>query len=118
MVVGENDRKRNGDWPGLHGAVSVAEKLAHALVRFPATEREPVRWALTPDGVKDVRAYLIGRPGGWRDRGRELAEKLSTNAVVAESQEKVLRKVVSENLELRRRMAAVEAMMAELLKKN
>lgn len=51
LVVGENDRKANGTWPGRNGARSIADKLATAWGR-------PVRWTLPPEGVKDIRAWL------------------------------------------------------------
>ena len=51
VVVGENDRKPDGLWPGRDGAEKVAKELAAALGR-------PVSVALPPDGAKDVRVWL------------------------------------------------------------
>lgn len=51
IVLGENDRKDDGKWPGREGAEATAQKLADALGR-------PVRWALPPEGVKDVREWV------------------------------------------------------------
>jgi hypothetical protein len=52
IVVGEQDRKKNGNWPGLEGASAVAATLANMLGR-------PVLWAMPPDGIKDVRQWVI-----------------------------------------------------------
>jgi hypothetical protein len=54
IVLGEVDAKSSGKWPGRDGAISVAEKLATELGR-------KVFWALSPDGAKDVRAWLISQ---------------------------------------------------------
>ena len=48
VVVGENDRKDDGRWPGREGAERAAAKLSALLSR-------PVSWALPPDGFKDAR---------------------------------------------------------------
>src|SRR5262249_34119028 len=44
IVIGENDQKADGTWPGRDGASQVAEKLTAILGR-------PIRWALMPDGL-------------------------------------------------------------------
>ncbi len=80
VVVGENDRKDSGDWPGRTGAESVARGLAGRLGR-------PVRWVLPPAGAKDVRDWLTAPARGetpWPDRGAELDNRLSAAAVVIE----------------------------------
>jgi hypothetical protein len=51
LVVGENDQRSDGTWPGRDGAVSTAGKLAETLER-------PIMWALTPGGAKDSREWL------------------------------------------------------------
>lgn len=70
IVIGENDRKSHESlatsvrdrhkpecegcslcWPGRHGAIQTAERLRELLCRT-------VGWALTPDGLKDVRGWL------------------------------------------------------------
>lgn len=51
VVIGEMDAKPDGSWPGKYGAVDVAMQLASHLAR-------PVRWALPPNGHKDLRAWL------------------------------------------------------------
>src|SRR5262249_33724687 len=51
IVLGENDRKADGTWPGQHGAVTVAQQLADAW-------GVPVLWSMPPDGAKDLRAWL------------------------------------------------------------
>ncbi len=76
LVVGENDRKPGGDWPGRRGAESVARRLAAALGR-------PVRWALPPGDAKDCRDWLTAEARGgtpWPDRGRELLAHLTAAA--------------------------------------
>lgn len=52
VVVGENDQKPDGNWPGRDGAISTATQLAKALHR-------PVRWAIVPDTAKDTRDFLV-----------------------------------------------------------
>lgn len=77
IIVGENDRKDDGSWPGRDGAESVARGLALRL-------RRPILWALPPDGSKDVREWLTAEARGaapWSDRGRELLAHLIAAAV-------------------------------------
>ncbi|VTT96536.1 Marine sediment metagenome DNA, contig: S01H4_S12337 (Fragment) OS=marine sediment metagenome GN=S01H4_48694 PE=4 SV=1 [Gemmataceae bacterium] len=52
-VLGENDPKGDGSWPGREGAEAVAPRLAAALGR-------PVRVAFPPDGAKDCREWVRG----------------------------------------------------------
>lgn len=52
LVVGENDGKHDGKWPGRDGAQRVAGGLARRWGR-------PVSWTLPPEGAKDVRQYLV-----------------------------------------------------------
>ncbi len=54
MVLGENDRKSDGRWPGREGAEAVAEKLSTVWER-------PVPVALPPDAAKDLRAWVTSR---------------------------------------------------------
>ncbi len=51
LVLGENDRKDDGRWPGRDGMMKVAKKLADLL-------GIAVRRALPPSGAKDVRDWL------------------------------------------------------------
>lgn len=53
IIVGENDEKPDGRWPGRDGAMRVATELARD---FEAR----VRWTLPPSEFKDVRSYLTG----------------------------------------------------------
>lgn len=79
VVVGENDRKPDGSWPGRDGAEQTAARLARDLGR-------PVAWALPPAGAKDVRDWLTVRVAagvGWGDAGRELLDALTAAAVEA-----------------------------------
>lgn len=48
VILGENDQKPDGRWPGRDGAEKVATQLAALLGR-------EVRWTLPPTGHKDVR---------------------------------------------------------------
>jgi AAA domain len=54
LVLGENDAKPNGEWPGKEGADRVASELAKVW-------NKPVRRALPPDGAKDLREWLRAR---------------------------------------------------------
>lgn len=77
IVVGENDRKPSGLWPGRDGAERTAVELAGRL-------RRSVSWALPPADAKDVRGWLTSaarEAAGWADRGRTLVEHLATTAV-------------------------------------
>jgi putative DNA primase/helicase len=77
VIVGENDRKPDGTWPGLDGADSVARGLAAAL-------RRPVLRTLPPGEAKDVRAWLTEAARGetpWPGRGEELHRLLMVSAV-------------------------------------
>ena len=81
VIIGENDTKPNGTWPGRDGMKQVAKSLAKALAR-------PIHTALPPQGVKDVRAWLTDPASGeatWEERGRELSDYLLKNAVVIDS---------------------------------
>jgi hypothetical protein len=51
LIVGENDLKEDGHWPGRDGA----RKLAAALARELGNR---VRWSMPPEGFKDVREFL------------------------------------------------------------
>ncbi len=51
IVLGENDRKDNGNWPGRDGAIKVAQSLSEAL-------KAQIPCALPPEGHKDVRDFL------------------------------------------------------------
>lgn len=76
LIVGENDKKPTGDWPGRRGAETVARRLAVALGR-------PVRWALPPSDTKDCRDWLTATARGetpWPERGRELLAHLTSAA--------------------------------------
>lgn len=82
IVIGENDAKPGGNWPGRAGAKAVATRLASAW-------GEPVLRALPPDGVKDIRAYLAQRVAAGLDTsnsdackaaGAELLAAIQTNA--------------------------------------
>ena len=78
LILGERDEKPDGSWPGRNGAIRVAKKLETAW-------RTPVRWALPPEGVKDLREWLRSRMADGLDlsnreaclaAGRELMQGL------------------------------------------
>jgi putative DNA primase/helicase len=76
-VIGENDRKPDGCWPGRDGAMSVAKQLAVTLNR-------PIRVALPPANAKDARDWLTADTWSetpWPDRGAELLGYFQVNAV-------------------------------------
>lgn len=80
IVVGENDQKPDGSWPGRDGPESIARRLTALLGRS-------VLKAMPPAEAKDVRDWLISQARGdapWPDRGRELREYLTANAVTVE----------------------------------
>lgn len=57
IVLGENDQKPDGKWPGREGMERTAAALAQAL---PSCS---VYAAMTPDGCKDARVWIDGRAG-------------------------------------------------------
>lgn len=76
IVVGENDQKPDGLWPGRDGAESIARSLMAVMGRL-------VPWVLPPGGAKDVRAWLTAADRGessWQARGAELAKALEAEA--------------------------------------
>lgn len=88
LVLGENDSKESGAWPGKEGAMRVAGKLACAL-------RGPVSWTLPPPEAKDLRQALHALvQGGLRldDRsaavsaGEKLLAAMQSLAVTVEPQ--------------------------------
>lgn len=66
LVVGENDQKPGGQWPGQDGAMSVSRGLSQEWGRS-------VRWSMPPAGVKDVREWLNVRVAGGLDLEDEAA---------------------------------------------
>ena len=52
IVMGENDQKPDGKWPGLDGAISTAIRLLHLLKR-------PILYGFPPGETKDVRSWVI-----------------------------------------------------------
>ncbi len=73
VVVGENDEKDNGLWPGRDGAEATAKGLAKLLGR-------PVRWCMPPEGVKDVRAWYVALSAAGEDAGTTMTAWLEANA--------------------------------------
>lgn len=73
VIVGENDKKPDGLWPGLVGAISVAGGLVER-------GRKNVFWALAPTDFKDVREYLTSEMFSetpWEARGASLLADLA-----------------------------------------
>jgi len=54
VILGENDRKPDGSWPGEVGAKAIASRLQLEWGR-------PVPIAFPPDDAKDLRSWFIGR---------------------------------------------------------
>ena len=79
VVVGENDRKPDGLWPGRDAARAVAEELARRIKR-------PVSWTMPPDDYKDVREWVSDRISGLAEGydlpaiGRDIARELTAVA--------------------------------------
>ncbi len=78
IVIGENDCKKDGTFPGRDGAAATAAELSARLGR-------PVYWSMTPDGEKDVRAWLDERLAEtpaleWAEAGQRLLDKLTRGA--------------------------------------
>ncbi|HNO79737.1 MAG TPA: hypothetical protein PKN33_16950 [Phycisphaerae bacterium] len=69
VILGENDRKPNGIWPGQIGAKALATKLQSEWER-------PVPIAFPPVDAKDVRAWFIYRYA-------DLPSELDDNALAA-----------------------------------
>ncbi|WP_157469121.1 hypothetical protein [Gemmata sp. SH-PL17] len=75
-VIGENDQKEGGPWPGREGAERTAAALGAALGR-------PALVAMTPTGAKDVRQWLAARTRAgatWDVAGHELVAELGRAA--------------------------------------
>lgn len=73
LVVGENDSKGDGSWPGKDGAALTAAKLAAALGR-------PVEWALPGGGAKDSRAWASAQDAGAdRDAWAQMGKRFVAN---------------------------------------
>jgi len=69
VVLGENDCKDHGDWPGREGAAGVASSLSELWGR-------PVPWRMPPKGAKDARDWLNQRVPEGLDLGdREATEQ-------------------------------------------
>jgi hypothetical protein len=52
LIVGDNDKKADGRWPGREGARTLAAALAREL-------GGRVRWTMPPNECKDIREWLI-----------------------------------------------------------
>ncbi|MCO6454081.1 MAG: hypothetical protein J5I93_02095, partial [Pirellulaceae bacterium] len=76
IVVGENDQKDNGRWPGRAGAAATAQGLADRLCR-------PVAWSLVPDGAKDSREWYRAT-GGTPDAVAALLGHLRDTATICQ----------------------------------
>ncbi|QEL18839.1 DUF3987 domain-containing protein [Limnoglobus roseus] len=81
VVVGENDQKADGLWPGKAGAEALAGRLANDLAR-------PIVVAIPPGPFKDVRDWLtakIAKGVRWPDAGQELCRLLTDGGTVTEA---------------------------------
>jgi replicative DNA helicase len=76
VIIGENDRKADGQWPGRDGARQTAAQLSKLLNRQVAV-------AMVPEGFKDAREWLlkhVADPSGWKDAGAALVAALRYEA--------------------------------------
>lgn len=107
VVVGENDPKESGDWPGLSGAVDVANQLRAGM------RTRAVSWSVPPAAFKDAREYLTSFDASvpWAERGRALADWLTENAVPAGPPDVTLARVV---VDLKRSLATMADAVCEL----
>jgi hypothetical protein len=84
VVLGENDCKPHGEWPGRKAAVEVSQKLTRQLDR-------PVVWALPPDKAKDVRQWVLARgpdptlADEWHDLGDRWRQAIEGAGQTAEA---------------------------------
>jgi hypothetical protein len=62
VILGENDRKAKGMWPGRDGAVHVATLLAKLTGRR-------IAWCMPPEGIKDLREWL------WQSKDVDVRDK-------------------------------------------
>jgi|GEM_PF-1761897 len=69
LVLGENDRKSDGQWPGREGARKVAGQLAEKL-------GHAVCWALPPGEAKDARSWL----GDWKAKRHGAGNSMDAQA--------------------------------------
>ena len=65
FIVGENDQKPDGRWPGRDGAKQTAARLASALGKS-------VKWTMTPHGAKDLRRWLADHDAHLTEELREV----------------------------------------------
>ncbi len=83
LIVGENDKKDDGSWPGQTGAIAVATGIAKA-------NGCPVRYAMPPIGTKDVRSFLndpgvdIADSVACYEAGQRLLKSLVDSAVTVD----------------------------------
>jgi len=88
LVVGENDQRPDGLWPGRDGAALVAMTLARAW-------RRGVWWAL-PTKSKDIRAFLQENHGADPIiLGKHLLATLRENSCIAHPNPVFLRRILA-----------------------
>ncbi len=82
ILIGENDKKADGSWPGRDGAKLASAKLATAWGKS-------VAWALPSEDAKDIRAHLsqlvdsgldLSDADACKQAGAELLATLQANA--------------------------------------
>ncbi len=107
IVVGENDEKRDGLWPGLSGAMDVARQLKAGL------RDRAVKWSMVPTECKDAREYLTSFPADvtWAERGEVLAASLVAGAVHAGPPDVTLARVL---IAMRDAVGQMHDMIAQL----
>ncbi|MCG3180934.1 MAG: hypothetical protein BIFFINMI_03299 [Phycisphaerae bacterium] len=74
IILGENDRKPDGRWPGKEGADLVAQRLE-------ATWDRPVPVAFPPDDVKDLREWVRHLVPDWQADDPAVARQTVSAAI-------------------------------------
>jgi hypothetical protein len=83
VVLGENDKKPDGSWPGLDGAKKVSAELSRLLGRA-------IPWTMPPEGFKDLRKWFIDTNvqtcdvDACRDIGKLLLKTILQSCVFSE----------------------------------
>jgi integrase len=114
LVVGENDRKPDGSWPGRSGAERTAAALAGRLGR-------PVPFAMPPDGAKDVRQWLTDRAGeaaDWPTLGRELLAALTAAAETPAAPRRPVIRISTQEHDVNDRAAAALGLESDLFRRG
>lgn len=85
FVVGENDQKSDGSWPGKTGAIKTAQHLKKMLSHEEALGWS-VYWVLPDERFKDMREWIVHerRNGSPNDALQNIRNHIETNKVEVE----------------------------------